>query len=363
MPRLGPFNITSLSFPSTLPSPSSLPPLPYYLPFHPSLSQFTALFVIPISAVVSLPSVLPLLSPLAMGVLKLWPFIKEQGYIAALKAFPTIPPPNTQYHIDILGSFFSVIRRCFLHPDTTVACVKFEQHLISCLFPKSTTILHMDGPSPAEKNATNINRQSKRDKALTKGNQLLTIMEETLNNHGKLRKQQFKTLNKAIVDSFYLTHELRQALVQHLRASGWTVCGCCSEADTCIGANCKKDDVVITRDSDALVYSNINTIWRPFGRDRYLVYHVSDLLRQLELSRTGLTTLGIVTQNDYGKGVHKMGVKGNFKVIRALETEGKAKYIYSFVLVPCPFSTHISLTFFWLFLFRHVKKCECPRAC
>ncbi|KAG9072050.1 hypothetical protein KI688_006272 [Linnemannia hyalina] len=260
-----------------------------------------------------------------MGVLKLWPFTKEQGYIAPIRAFPTIPPPNTQYHIDILGSFFSVIRRCFLHPNTTVACVKFEQHLISRLFPKSTTILHMDGPSPVEKNATNINRQSKRDKALTKGNQLLTIIEETLNNHGKLRKQQFKTLNKAIVDSFYLTHELRQALVQHLRASGWIVCGCRSEADTCIGSSYKQDDVVITRDSDALVYSNINTIWRPFGRDRYLVYHVSDLLRQLELSRTGLTTLGIVTQNDYGKGVHKMGVKGNFKVIRALETEDTLK--------------------------------------
>ncbi|KAF9540790.1 hypothetical protein EC957_003712 [Mortierella hygrophila] len=62
---------------------------------------------------------------------------------------------------------------------------------------------------------------------------------------------------------------------------------------------------VITRDSDALVYSNINTIWRPFGRDRYLVYHVPDL--------------------DYGKGVRKMGIKQNFKVIRALETEDTLK--------------------------------------
>ncbi|KAK3820509.1 MAG: hypothetical protein J3R72DRAFT_502378 [Linnemannia gamsii] len=260
-----------------------------------------------------------------MGVLKLWPFIKEQGYIAPLKAFPTIPPANTVYHLDILGSFFSVIRRCFLHSDTSIACAKFEEHLISCLFPKSTTTLHIDGPSPAEKNATNETRQSKRDKASTKGNKLLTDMEETLHNQGRLRKQQFKTVNKAIVDSFYFTHELRQALAKHLRASGWIVCECLAEADTCIGANCNKDDIVITRDSDALLYSNINTIWRPFGRDQYLVYHVSDLLRQLELSRAGLTTLGIVTQNDYGTGVHKMGLKGNFKVIRALEQEDAPK--------------------------------------
>lgn len=260
-----------------------------------------------------------------MGVLKLWPLVKEQGYIAHLKPFPTIPPLNTVYHIDILGSFFSVIRRCFLDPDTTVACDKFEEHLISCRFPKSKTILHMDGPSPDEESATNINRQSKRDKALTKGNKLLTNMEATIRNQGRLKKQQFKTVNKAIVDSFYFTHELRQVLVRHLRASGWIVCGCLSEADTCIGVSCKKDDIVITRDSDALIYSNINTIWRPFGRDRYLVYHVADLLRQLELSRTGLTTLGIVTQNDYGTGVYRMGIEENFKVVRALETIGKAR--------------------------------------
>ncbi|KAG0059220.1 hypothetical protein BGZ92_006987, partial [Podila epicladia] len=146
-------------------------------------------------------------------------------------------------------------------------------------------------------------------------------MEETVHHQGKLRKQQFKTLNKAIVDSFYFSHEFRQALVQHLRANGWNVCGCRSESDTCIGANCKQDDIVITRDSDALIYSNSNTIWRPISRRRYLVYIIPQLLLQLQLSRTGLTTLGVVSQNDYGKGVHYMGVKSNFEVIQALEEE------------------------------------------
>ncbi|KAG0061389.1 hypothetical protein BGZ92_006491, partial [Podila epicladia] len=171
----------------------------------------------------------------------------------------------------------------------------------------------MDGPSPAEKYATNNERQTKRTKALTKANKLLTSMEETLHHEGKLRKQQFKTLDKAIVDSFYFSHELRQALVQHLRTNGWNVCECRSEADTCIGANCKQDDIVITRDSDALIYSNINTIWRPISRRRYLVYNIPQLLLQLQLSRAGLTTLGVVSQNDYGKGVRYMGVKSNFK--------------------------------------------------
>ncbi|KAG0014588.1 hypothetical protein BGZ82_001718 [Podila clonocystis] len=150
---------------------------------------------------------------------------------------------------------------------------------------------------------------------------LLNEMEETLHDQGKLRKQHFKTLDRAIVNSFYFTHELRQALVQHLRISGWNVCGCRSEADFCIGASCKQDDIVITCDSDALIYGNINTIWSPFSHGRYLVYSIPQLLPQLQLSRAGLTTLGVVSQNDYGKGVRYMGVPSNFKVIRALEEE------------------------------------------
>ena len=260
-----------------------------------------------------------------MGVLKLWQFIKEKGYNAIPTAFPKTPSPNTLYHIDILGSFFSVIRRCFLHPDMTVACIKLEQHLIACQFPKATTILHMDGPSSAEKNTTNKERQSKRTKALSKANKLLTNMEETLENNGKLRKTQFKSVNKAIVDSFYFNHDLRQALVDYLVANGWNVCRCRSEADTCIGSICRQQDIVITRDSDSLIYSNITTIWRPFDRNQYLVYNVPELLRHLELSRAGLTTLGVVTQNDYGKGILQVGVKTNFKIILALEKDGKPK--------------------------------------
>ncbi|KAI7832859.1 hypothetical protein BC939DRAFT_9135 [Gamsiella multidivaricata] len=178
----------------------------------------------------------------------------------------------------------------------------------------------MDGPSPAEKNATNEERQSKRTKALSKANKLLTNMEETLENNRKLRKQQFKTVNKAIVDP-YFNHDLRQALAQHLVTNGWNVCRCRSEADTRIESICQQQDIVITRDSDSLIYSNITTIWRPFGRNRYLVYNVPELLRHLQLSRAGLTTLGVVTQNDYGKGIHKLGVKANFMIILALEKD------------------------------------------
>ncbi|KAF9985064.1 hypothetical protein BGZ79_005497, partial [Entomortierella chlamydospora] len=207
----------------------------------------------------------------------LWPLIREEGYEAVLQKFPTATP-NTRYHVDILGSFFSIIRGCFLNSDTAVACIKFEKHLASRRFPKASTILHLDGLSPAAKDATNKERQAKRTQALIKADSLLTKMEETAyGQRGKLRKRGFITLNKAIAASFYFTQELRQALAKHLHANGWSICSCSFEADTCIGEKCRRVDVAVTRDSDSLIYNNVNTIWRP-SRGGYLVYSVPQVL-------------------------------------------------------------------------------------
>ncbi|KAF9915037.1 hypothetical protein FBU30_002207, partial [Linnemannia zychae] len=150
-------------------------------------------------------------------------------------------------------------------------------------------------------------------------------MEEAIHNqHGKLRKRDFKTLNKAITNSFYFTRNLRQALAKHLRANGWNVCCCSFEADTCIGEKCRQDDVVVTRDSDSLIYNSINTIWRP-SKGGYLVYSVPQVLLKIQLSRSGLTALGIVSQNDYGKGIHNLGLKTNIKIMRQIDDKGKVK--------------------------------------
>ena len=294
-----------------------------------------------------------------MGVPGLWPLVQKEGYVAVLQRFPT-SPPNTQYHVDILGSFFSVIRQIFINSDTAVACMKFERHLVSCRFLKASTILHLDGPSPAEKDATNKERQAKRAKALIKADNVLNKMEEAIHDQqGRLRRQEFKTLNKAIVESFYLTQELRQALVQHLHTNGWNICNCCFEADTCIGEKCRQDDIVVTRDSDSLIYSNISTIWRP-SRGGYLVYSIPQVLLQLRISRAGLTALGVVSQNDYGKGIHNLGVKTNLKATRAVDNEGKdwlmVRYLHLLVLVT--YSNRVYTFSLYYFDFRTIDHCE-----
>jgi len=84
------------------------------------------------------------------------------------------------------------------------------------------------------------------------------------------------------------------ALTQYLWDKGWKVIKCPSEADITIAINCTTSNIVITGDSDSLIHSSVHTIWKPLARGSYLVYDVPRLLQQLELSRTGLTVLGII---------------------------------------------------------------------
>ncbi|KAF8909126.1 hypothetical protein BGZ58_006035, partial [Dissophora ornata] len=159
-----------------------------------------------------------------MGIPGLWPLIKKEGYVAPVRTFHVSPPSNP-VHVDVLGSFFSDVRRCFLRNNSEVACIKFEQYLISRHFPKTSVILHIDGPSPPAKSATNDYRRKQRQKSFDTANNLLDRMEGVVRNRnqGKLKKRDFKALGKAIAGSFYFTHDLRQELIQFLHTHGWNV--------------------------------------------------------------------------------------------------------------------------------------------
>lgn len=182
----------------------------------------------------------------------------------------------------------------------------------------------MDGPTPEKKRKTRDERESRRTSSLAKANTLLLEMEVHLQSGRKLRKQHFRKLSKFINGAFYLTANLRAELARHLRKEGWTVIECPSEADIQIALDCQAHDIVISADSDSLIHSSIKTIWWPArNRGTYLEYRVAELLEQLELSRTGLTALGIISKNDYACNVKRMGLKGNYSLIRTMEMNSK----------------------------------------
>lgn len=52
-------------------------------------------------------------------------------------------------------------------------------------------------------------------------------------------------------------------MAEYLRNNGWRAFICLSEADTAIAFECQPNDIVISGDSDMLIYDTVVTIWRP----------------------------------------------------------------------------------------------------
>jgi len=273
-----------------------------------------------------------------MGIPTLWQHLRAEGHEATLlKQFPSTPlPPNAFYRIDILASFYSTIRRIHTtSPDQNTFNTIFEQHLISHGIPK-TSVLYIDGPSPAEKSATRETRETKRTRALQKAQACISDMEVRVGGQRRVRKRDFNKLFKNIRDAFYWSQESRNSLAEYLRNNGWRAFICLSEADTAIAFECQPNDIVISGDSDMLIYDTVVTIWRPLSRGRYLVYELAEVLSHLEISRSKLTTLGIVSKNDYSSNLKRLGVITNHKIVKSLEETEAGNYNFRFKLSARP---------------------------
>lgn len=234
--------------------------------------------------------------------------------------FPSIPLlPNAFYRFDILSCFFSTIRRIYTSTHDQHTChIKLEQHLISYRVPK-TSFLYIDGPSPDEKHATLKAREAKRALALQRAQACIGDMEARVGSHQTVRKRDFNKLFKNTRAVFYWSQESRSSLAHHLSSNGWNVVVCPSEADIAIAADCQPKDIVVSGDSDMLIYDTVETVWRPLSRGRFLVYELAAVMDHLSISRAKLTTLGIVSKNDYSSNLTRLGISTNYKIVKSLE--------------------------------------------
>ncbi|KAF9083795.1 hypothetical protein BGX29_002902 [Mortierella sp. GBA35] len=194
----------------------------------------------------------------------------------------------------------------------------FEQHLISCQVPK-TSILYIDGPSPDEKRTTVKTRESKRALALQKALSCIDDVESRVEGGRRVRKSDIKKLSKNVRAAFYWSLDSRKSLALYLISKGWNVVECPSEADTAIATDCQPDDIVVSGDSDMLIYDTVNTVWRPMARCQFLEYRLTEILDHLGISRAQLTTLGIVSKNDYTSNITQLGISTNHKIVKSLE--------------------------------------------
>jgi hypothetical protein len=192
------------------------------------------------------------------------------------------------------------------------------EQAISRLGPKDNIVLYLDGLPCDEKKETEETRKERRAKALERAEKHLVKFEDRVQNGARIRKQHFTNVRKNLKLGFYWTLESRRAFAEYMRGRHWNVVECPFEADPMIATDCRPGDIVVTRDSDALVYGSIETIWRPTSKGCTLAYSVPGVLTSLGLSRDQLTVLGIVSKNDYQSNLSSLGPVTNFKIVKTL---------------------------------------------
>ncbi|KAG0245514.1 hypothetical protein BG011_002768, partial [Mortierella polycephala] len=172
-------------------------------------------------------------------------------------------------------------------------------------------------------------------------------MEARVGSQRKVRKRDFNKLFKNIRAAFYWSQESRNSLAHHLTNNGWNVVVCPSEADIAIADDCQPKDIVVSGDSDMLIYDTVETVWRPLSRGRFLVYELAAVMDHLSISRAQLTTLGIVSKNDYSSNLTRLGISANYKIVKSLEkTETDVQkliqqyLVHSDVVCKNPSATH-----------------------
>ncbi|KAG0073939.1 hypothetical protein BGZ93_004656, partial [Podila epicladia] len=116
--------------------------------------------------------------------------------------------------------------------------------------------------------------------------------------------------------------EDRQAFVDYMAKKGYDIILCDTEADIKIAADCEEEDVVVTGDSDLLIYKSVPAVWRPMGGGksrRYWLYNKAAVLDALDVTSTQLVALAVISGNDYTRNIPTLGIETNRKLIKKLE--------------------------------------------
>ncbi|KAF9342687.1 hypothetical protein BGX34_007802, partial [Mortierella sp. NVP85] len=158
---------------------------------------------------------------------------------------------------------------------TEVSTKKVDDAL-SEIMDKSNTVIYVDGQDTKEKQATSDDRKARRQKAKAKATAALDKLECILDQQRLPGKQLHVEIKKSIGGAFHLSQHDRLQLADYLEQQGWTVKVATTEADVEIAKDCGPLDVVLTKDSDALIYDNISTVWRLVGKEKVQCYNTED---------------------------------------------------------------------------------------
>ncbi|KAF9343629.1 hypothetical protein BGX26_005436, partial [Mortierella sp. AD094] len=230
-----------------------------------------------------------------------------------------VNPPAIR--VDVLGCCFMTIRRAYeSHPDDNIAHGILERE-IAKFGPKELL----------EKRLTTAFREERRKKSLEAADRHMDELEKRNNAGLRLRKHHFANVTKNLSGACYWSREKRQQFAQYMRDKNWNIIESPTEADLHIARDCQPTDVVVSRDSDLLIYRNVTTVWRPISKGRFLVYGIDDILATLKITWTQLTVLGVVSRNDYNKNIRGLGAPTNFSIVKRLCGDDPATMVQAYL--------------------------------
>ncbi|KAG0319327.1 hypothetical protein BGZ99_005147 [Dissophora globulifera] len=158
-------------------------------------------------------------------------------------------------------------------------------------------------------------------------------VQRRLDNNQRLRKTHLNKPQKLLKKAFHWNLEDREGFYQHMINRGWTIKLCPTEADIAIAADCQPEDIVVSIDSDLIIYRTVRTLWRPVGykQQTFRVYDKDSILDALNLTDAQLLTLGIVSRNDYGNNVPSLGIATNCKLVKDLSDRGVTDMVAAYL--------------------------------
>ena len=244
---------------------------------------------------------------------------------------------NRKGLVDVL-SFYGVINEAYSRHTPEKSHLILEEHIMR-FGSKENLVLYIDGGPSLEKKETGRIRSEARAKAAVKCSDNIGQLEDTIKYNRKPRKRHFSDINASLGLAFYWSTQDRQSFISYMQQAGWTLRICETEADVAIAVDCLSDDVVISGDSDLLGYDSVSTVWRPISRYLVLEYKLTEVCRQLELTRGQLTTVAVVSANDYNRNIYSLGPATNYSIVKGLS--GQVSFFQKF------FKRDIDLLIHW----------------
>ncbi|KAK3829418.1 MAG: hypothetical protein J3Q66DRAFT_395609 [Benniella sp.] len=187
-----------------------------------------------------------------------------------------------EYSVDLQACLCSVLQRASDKP-TEVSTKKIDNDL-SEVMDMANTMIYVDGQDTKEKQATSDDCKARRQKAKAKAAAALDKLEGILDQHKLPGKQLHVEIKKSIGGAFHFSQHDRLQLADYLERQDWTLKVAITEADVEIAKDCGPLDVVLTKDSDALIYNaaDAEKIVKEYLAHPRVSHKIQELQRQPE---------------------------------------------------------------------------------